>query len=456
MNTRRNYSKLRHRQPLILLVMALLLLLIAVPIYAFEGRNGESVTVAAGEVIEDDLYVGAQELVIDGTVDGDLFFGAQTAVINGTVTGNVYGGATSVEINGTIEGDFFGGGQSITIAGEVLDDVRVGLTSLVLADGSLIGGDLLMGGFNLETKPESNIVGDALLGGAQARLAGKIGKDVLAAFNGLEVLGTIAGDLEARVGARGEEVPFNPSQFIPDAPQFDTIPGGLLIGDAANIGGKLSYSSPQEAEGVAESAEGGVEFTQEIDETAAVQQPTIGSYLRTAVSRIIALVLLGLLLAWLLRHPILRAARELDQNFASSTVWGIITAIITPIMLIIALGILFVLGAIFGLLQLGMVGSTLAGVGIPTLIFIATGFAVVWGLISKVIVGYWLGSKIISGDESYWMPLILGIVIVAILCSIPFFVGTIFNIVIAILGLGATWLTIREYMNRNKSPLPAI
>lgn len=439
-----------------LVVLALMMLAISVPIYAFEGRNGDDVTVAAGETVEDDLYIGAQRMIIDGTVDGDLFFGATEAVINGTVTGNVYGGAATITINGTVEGDLMAGGQVITINGAVQDDLRVGATSLALNGGSLIGGDLMVGGFDVQAKPESNIGGDVLLGAAQARLAGKIGKDVSAAVNGLEILGTIAGDLDAQVGVRGEEPPFNPSVFMQGAPQVDPIPGGLKVGDSAVIGGKLTYRSPQEAEGVSEAAELGVEFEQQINETTATQQPTIGNYVRTAVSRIIALVLLGLLLAWLLRHPILRAASELNNNLAASTVWGIITAIVTPVVLIIAAGILIALGIIFGLIQLGLVGSTLAGVGIPTLLFIATGFAVVWGLISKVIVGYWLGSKIIRGDESYWMPLIVGIVIVAILSSIPFFVGTLFNIVIAILGLGATWLTIRKYMDRNKEPLPVI
>jgi len=39
---------------------------------AFDGRSGEKVVIEAGEVIEDDLYVTANEFVLDGTVKGDL------------------------------------------------------------------------------------------------------------------------------------------------------------------------------------------------------------------------------------------------------------------------------------------------------------------------------------------------------------------------------------------------
>src|ERR1044071_4501276 len=50
------------------------------PAYAFDGRGGDRVVIEAGEVINDDLYVGAQEFVLNGTVNGDLIAFPQNVV----------------------------------------------------------------------------------------------------------------------------------------------------------------------------------------------------------------------------------------------------------------------------------------------------------------------------------------------------------------------------------------
>ena len=39
------------------------------PVLAFESRGGENVVIAAGEVIEDDLYVMAGTFTLDGTIE---------------------------------------------------------------------------------------------------------------------------------------------------------------------------------------------------------------------------------------------------------------------------------------------------------------------------------------------------------------------------------------------------
>jgi len=49
------------------LIVTLLMALTAVPILAFDARTGIGVAVASGEVVDDDLYVGAETVTIDGT-----------------------------------------------------------------------------------------------------------------------------------------------------------------------------------------------------------------------------------------------------------------------------------------------------------------------------------------------------------------------------------------------------
>ena len=56
-----------------ILMVVLLMILTAVSVLAFDARSGMDVTVASGEVVDDDLYVAAETIIIDGTINGDLW-----------------------------------------------------------------------------------------------------------------------------------------------------------------------------------------------------------------------------------------------------------------------------------------------------------------------------------------------------------------------------------------------
>src|SRR5512145_1183803 len=87
------------------MLLALLTLSVALPARAFEERTGDTITIAADEILEDDLYAAAQTIIVDGVIKGDLIAGAQTIIINGTVEGDLLVGARDVIINGTIQDD---------------------------------------------------------------------------------------------------------------------------------------------------------------------------------------------------------------------------------------------------------------------------------------------------------------------------------------------------------------
>jgi hypothetical protein len=80
-------------------LICLVLFTFAPTALAFEFREGDTVVIGAGEVVEDDLYVGANTFTLDGTVKGDLI---------------VFG--STIEINGTVEGDLIAAGQSVWTA----------------------------------------------------------------------------------------------------------------------------------------------------------------------------------------------------------------------------------------------------------------------------------------------------------------------------------------------------
>jgi cytoskeletal protein CcmA (bactofilin family) len=126
----------------ILIGLVLLAVLLAVsPVRgAMETRSGQEVTIGLDEVVEDDLYVTANDVVVDGTIEGDLVaFGR------------------SITVNGTVEGDLIAAGQTVEVGGTVEDDARLAGQALLLGGRASVGDDLLAAGYSLENEPDSTI-----------------------------------------------------------------------------------------------------------------------------------------------------------------------------------------------------------------------------------------------------------------------------------------------------------
>ena len=85
----------------------------ASPAYAFDGRSGDKVIIKSGEVVNYDLYITAQEFILDGSV---LLVGEKTSI-----GGDIIGAGYSLEVQeGSKVGQdiVFAGGQ-ILLAGDV-------------------------------------------------------------------------------------------------------------------------------------------------------------------------------------------------------------------------------------------------------------------------------------------------------------------------------------------------
>jgi hypothetical protein len=91
-------------------VLSLLVLttLVFVPAaLAFDGRSGDRIVIGKDEVINEDLYLGGTEIIVDGTINGDLMAAGQTITVNGKVTGDLYAAGNSVTVNGEVGDDLF-------------------------------------------------------------------------------------------------------------------------------------------------------------------------------------------------------------------------------------------------------------------------------------------------------------------------------------------------------------
>ena len=94
-----------HKLLSVLVLFMLLTITFVSPAYAFDGRSGDKIVIQAADVINDDLYVGANEFALEGTVNGDVVAFAQTVTVNGTVNGDLITAAQTVVVNGVVTGD---------------------------------------------------------------------------------------------------------------------------------------------------------------------------------------------------------------------------------------------------------------------------------------------------------------------------------------------------------------
>ena len=129
----------------VLPIVMLLTVFAAVPVLAAELRQGDTVTVASGEVIDDDLYIAGGTIIIDGTINGDLIAGGGIITVNGTVNGSIMAAGGTVNINGEVTHAVRVIGGTLNISGTIGRDLLVASGEFSMASTAEIGGDLLLG-----------------------------------------------------------------------------------------------------------------------------------------------------------------------------------------------------------------------------------------------------------------------------------------------------------------------
>src|SRR5205085_11299623 len=111
-----------------------LIVALATPAAAADIRSGDSITVAAGETINDDLYAFGNTITILGTVRGDVIAAGATVEIDGAVSGNVMAAGNSISIRGPVAGSVRIAGNTLAIDGKVTGDVVAAGSALTVGD----------------------------------------------------------------------------------------------------------------------------------------------------------------------------------------------------------------------------------------------------------------------------------------------------------------------------------
>jgi cytoskeletal protein CcmA (bactofilin family) len=431
----------------IFILLTMLLLTSATPAYAFEGREGNKVVIAADEVINDDLYVGAQEFVLDGTVKGDL-------IVGGSI----------ITINGTVEGDLWAAGQVVIVNGTVMDDARIAGAGLQLGDHAQIGGDLLAAGASLETKAGSSVGRDLLVGSGQTLLAGDVKRDVLAGTGALELRGTVGRDVKAYVDQTAETTK-GPSpniymqQNIPLT--LPSVAPGLTVDDSAKIAGNLEYSSTYNLTFPSNTVGGKITRVEpKVSQNRVYVPPTplqrTGKWALDWLRTTLTLVLFGLLLGWLAPAFLNISSGKIKSQTWPSLGWGAIAWAAFFFAMLLLIIVMIAGGIIFGVLTLGGISGTIIVLGILSMFALIVAFVLATAYVSKIVVGTALGKWILSmispslAEHKFW-PMILGVIVIAVVVAlfhfplVPLgFFGWLINFIVVLFGLGALWLWGRE------------
>ena len=427
---------------------ALLVLTLITPAQAFDGRSGDRVVIGSDEVVDDDLYVSAQEFVVDGTVNGDVIAFGQT-----------------VTINGTVDGDLMSAAQTVVVNGEVTGAIRMAGSVLFVGEEASIGGDIVSAGYSLELRQGSTIGQDLVFAGAQILLAGDVARNVQVGTSAFELRGNVGGDVKADVGDadQGRSGP-PPMMFPQSGVPAPNVKPGLTIDPSAKIEGNLEYTQSKDLTIPAGVVGGEVTRTapQSSGGRAAGKETTaqkVGKWALGFVRNSVTLILIGLLLLWLFPAFVSALSAHLQARPLPSLGWGVVAwaGFFFALFLVICVTILG--GIFFGILTLGQLTGTVIWLGILTVFGLIVGFVLVTSFVAKVVFGAALGKWMLAransplAEHRYW-PMVVGVLItvgVIALLSFPLIpgaLGGLLNLAVMLFGLGALWLWGRERMVR--------
>jgi cytoskeletal protein CcmA (bactofilin family) len=403
--------------------------------WAIETRGGQNVTINANEVVEDDLYAGAETVTVEGTVRGDL----------------VAAGGT-VRVNGTVEGDVISAGRTVIINGTVEDDVRIAGQALLIGEDAQITDDLIAAGFSLESEPGSTVGGELLYGGYQALVAGTVGENIRGGMTAFELSGEVAGNVNVEVDGAGAQP--TSGRFAPSAPAVSvpSVEPGLTLTDTARVEGDLRYKSSSRGE-IASGAQigGEVAYEQRPAEEGQPAQTGASAVLLESLRRFVVLLLIGLLLVWITPRLVRGVADTVRSQPLLSLGWGVLGFLITGVLVLVVLAATILLAIVFRLITLGGLIPAIISIGVLTDAVLAVAFLISVFYLAPVVVSFLSGRMLLGRFQpdratGRVLPLVIGIVLYVILRAIPI-LGAVVALVVVLLGLGAlsvwAWRTVR-------------
>jgi hypothetical protein len=149
-------------------------------------------------------------------------------------------------------------------------------------------------------------------------------------------------------------------------------------------------------------------------------------------------------LIWLVPAWLGCAATNLSERPWPILGLGTATLFGYPVAVLVFLFVLVMVSLLLILVTLGNLGGALIWIGAAIVVLCSVAFGLAVTYVSKIVVGFWGGRLLLKAIKPEWAekplwPMLVGVLIVALLLSIPF-LGSVFWLVFTLFGLGALWV----------------
>lgn len=353
-----------------LIVVGLIVLALPSLVYAKEQMD---VYIPSGTSIAGNYYGAGNTVEIAGSIESDLIVAGGNVIVTGAVGGDVIAAGGNVRITGPVGGNVRAVGGNIEIYGTVARNVTVGTGTLVIGESAEIYGHVTTGAGALEVR-------------------GKIDGGLLAGSGAVIISGTVGGPINLYLDKEGT----------------------LDIRETAVTGGEFNYYGRQSAR-IAEGSQ--LAQTPQMHEFTK-QTPKPVWWWHYLIS-LFSLLVLGMVLVSLIPKKIQEVMDEVMTNAWRSLGWGVLWAVVAPIVGIILLVTVIGWPLAFALAAFYIFGLILA----PAI----AGATVGWYIKSKA-KDTWLGK------QTLMVTVLVGIFVYRLIVFIPVLGG-----LVALVGTLLAW-----------------
>lgn len=431
--------------------------------------------IESNEIIDDDVFLSAQNINMDGTINGNLLATGETVVINGVVNGDVFLAGQNIVVTNKakINGNLFIGAQIVEVSGKITGSVFGGATALNLRQGADIGGNLYYGGFHFLTEVETKINRDVYVGSYQSIINGAAGRNINISAAAIELNGTIEKNANLDVASPENNQTTSWAQFMPKGTP-PAIKPGLRISKNAKINGQLVYTSRvNQSDGITTQPGGGVVYQTPVPGKDEAQRSSssssssnfmfnFGNIMADMLRNFFTLMVLGGLVLWM--KPVwLKKIQELALlKPVHSAGYGLGVIILGYLAAGLVAVLILVFGILLSVVTLGGLSNAVFGVGFSSLGLAMAVFTLIISYGSKLVVACLVGGMLMHklapqvAHIEIW-GLALGVFLFVIFQPIPIF-GFLINLLITVIGMGAIWLffTNRKMAALVEENMPAV
>lgn len=425
-------------------------------------------TASAREILnQDDCHVAANQ-----TVQGNLFVMCRVLSIEGAVTGNLIGVAADTLIDGSIAGDVYLLGSTLRISGVIGEDVHFAGGVLNILSSARFDGehaDLYAATISSTIARGTTIPGSTIGLGYQLLVEGSVGGEMAFWGSTLEVRGDVAGDIDATVGG-GDSASIAQLRAVFAPLNVELHDPGLIIGEAAQVGGTLRYSAPQpgQIDGTLANPvvfdEISVPSLDAIELEAESAGRTFNVYVASVINEFTTLSLIGVIGLLFAPSALQMPIRSIQLRPLPSLAVGMLAFLLSFVIFIVLFGLSLLLLLIFVLLRLNDLALALGimlgivDVGSASMFYFAAIF------VSRVILSLTIGRFLVrafgglydNSTRTTFYSLFAGVAALALLASLPVF-GVLINAFAMFVGLGAMLsVLMAQLRSLRETPPPVI